>query len=183
MKGGCLTVNQEDYIKEKAKFYGWDKGERRYATAMSATFKYGTPESPVNPRTVTELREKNGSLLYMTITRPDAKYPCSKIAAVTTEPALSNVAALDCLGRYLYDTRKMKIWFSDEPYVAHDGTIYPPNTMIVYVDAGFGSEKDRCSQTGIIIMFNGSVIYSKSGKQTRQDTPRLSPATRCPTLC
>jgi hypothetical protein len=167
MDGGCLSVDQEQYIEDKAKFFGWDKHERRYATPMSATFQHGTPENPVNPATVTELREKNGSLLFATITRPDAKFACSKIAGVTAAPALSDVSALDRVGRYLYDTRKMRLNFSNKPYVAFDGTEYPPNTLIVFVDASFGQSDDRRSQTGIVIMFNGSVIYSKSGKQTQ----------------
>jgi hypothetical protein len=150
-----------------SKFFGWDKHERRYTTPMSATFQHGPPESPVNPATVTELREKNGSLLFATVTRPDAKFACSKIAGVTAAPALSDVSTLDRVGRYQYDTRKMRLNFSAKPYVGFDGTVYPPNTLIVFVDAGFGQSEDRRSQTGIIIMFNGSVIYSKSGKQSQ----------------
>jgi hypothetical protein len=68
---------------------------------MSATFLHGTPESPVNPATVTELREKNGSLLFSTVTRPDAKFACSKTAGVTAAPTLSDVSALDRVGQYL----------------------------------------------------------------------------------
>jgi hypothetical protein len=167
MAGGWTSVDQEEYITTKCKFYGYDKGSRRYATPMSATYKHSPPVLPIDDALVAELREKNGSLLFATITRSDIKYLCSKIAGVTTTPTAQAIAALDRGGRYLWDTRFMKLVFSDKPYVAFDGTEYPPNTLIVYVDAGFAQEADRRSQTGIIIQFNGSTIYSKSGKQSQ----------------
>jgi hypothetical protein len=162
MAGGWTSVDQEEYITAKCKFYGYDKGSRRYATPMSATYKHSPPVLPIDEALVAELREKNCSLLFATITRSDIKYLCSKIAGVTTTPTAQAIAALDRGGRYLWDTRFMKLVFSDKPYVAFDGTEYPPNTLIVYVDAGFAQEAERRSQTGIIIQFNGSTIYSKS---------------------
>ena len=134
---------------------------------MSADFRHGEKPDPVNPVNVTEAREKTGSLLFMTLTRPYLRYVCSKIASVAAASADTDLDALDRAGRYAYNTRETALRFTDQPWTAPDGTVYPPNTMVVFVDAGFASNESKRSQTGILIMLNGAVIYSKSGKQSQ----------------
>jgi hypothetical protein len=134
---------------------------------MSPAFKHSAPPSKPDPAKVTEAREKTGSILFMTLTRADLCYVCSKTASVAPNPADSDLAALDRAGRYAYDTRYSSLRFSAKPWTAPDGVKYPPNTLVAFVDASFASASNMHSQTGIILMLNGAVIFSKSGKQTQ----------------
>jgi hypothetical protein len=166
-KDGVLTVNQQEYIESKAAQFNWLFGGRRYSTPMSPNFRHGPKPDPVNPVNVTEAREKTGSLLFMTLTRPDLRFLCSKLASVAAAPADSDLDALDRAGRYAYDTRETALRFSARPWTAPDGTVYPPNTLIAFVDAGLAQNEEKRSQTGILLMLNSAVVYSKSGKQSQ----------------
>ncbi len=83
---GVTTVDQTEYIENKAALFGI-KGEGFvYNTPMEQGFKFSDRPESVNPEFVAEARSLNGSLIYATLTLPDVKFPCSKLASVVTNP-------------------------------------------------------------------------------------------------
>jgi hypothetical protein len=99
----------------------------------------------------------------MRLTRPDLCYICLKIASVAAAPAVTALDALDCAGCYAFYTPSTALCFSNKPWTAPDGITYPPDTLIVFVDTSFATEGNSRSQTGIIMMLNGS----QSGQQSQ----------------
>ena len=164
---GVTTVDQTEYIEKKAALLGV-KGEGFvYNTPMEQSFKFGDRPAVVNPELVAEARSLNGSLIYATLTRPDVKFPCSKLATVVTNPTESNLHAMHRVLQYLYDTRDTCLTFKRGDWTGPDGTVHKANQVVVYVDAGYASEKGKHSQTGFAIMINGATVFAKSGRQSQ----------------
>jgi hypothetical protein len=51
--------------------------------------------------------------------------------------------------------------FTRGGWVGPDGTKHAPNVLVVYVDASYGREEDKHSQTGFSLHLNGACIYAK----------------------
>jgi hypothetical protein len=167
MVAGTTKIDQTEYIAMKAAAFGVDGAGRDYKTPMEADFKLGPrPEEP-DSNMVSEARSILGSIIYGTITRPECKFPCSKLSTIATNPVKSDISAMKRVLRYMYQTKDTTLTFRRGWWTGPDGKLYPPNTLIVFVDAGFGQEKGRRSQTGFLIMLNGAVIFAKSGRQTQ----------------
>ena len=167
MVNGVTKVDQSEYIEKKAKLFGI-KGEGYvYNTPMECEFKLGERPAKADPKLVTEARSLNGSLIYATLTRPDVKYPCSKLATIVTNPTADDLSSMRRVLQYLYDTRDTCLTYKRGAWTGPDGTVHPANQLVVYVDAGFGREESRHSQTGFTVMLNGATVFAKSGKQTQ----------------
>jgi hypothetical protein len=168
MENGVTTVDQTEYIEKKASVYGISDTGYVYNTPMECNFKLGERPAAVDPALVEEARSLCGSLIYATLTRPDCKYPCSKLASVVTNPRLEDMHAMRRVLQYLYDTRDTCLTFKRGEWTGPDGTIHKPNQLVVYVDASFAPDAgDRHSQTGFVCMLNGAAIYAKSGRQSQ----------------
>jgi hypothetical protein len=85
-----LKVDQQEYIETKAKQFGWTEGGCSFSPPMSPAFENSAPQSKPDLAKVTEAREKIGSILFMTLTRADLSFFCSKIASVAPNPADSS---------------------------------------------------------------------------------------------
>ena len=164
---GETYVDQQEYIERKAAMFGITSDGYVYNTPMECNFKLGDRPAKVDTELVKEARSLVGSLIYATLTRPECKYPCSKLASVVTNPTQDDMQAMRRVLQYLYDTRQTALKFKRGGWVGPDGTMHKPNQLVVYVDASYGREEGRYSQSGFTIMLNGACIYAKSGKQTQ----------------
>ena len=164
---GVTYVDQAEYIEKKAAMYGVNGEGFVYTTPMETNFKLDDRPAKVDQERVSESRSIVGALIYATLTRPDCKYACSKLASVVTNPTPADSDAMRRVLQYLYDTRTTPLKFVSGGWVGPDGTKHKSNELVVYVDAGFAREDGRYSQTGFTIMLNGATIYAKSGKQTQ----------------
>jgi hypothetical protein len=165
---GSVSVDQQEYIEKKAALFGCDSDRgKKPTTPMCDKFRLDErPEVP-DPERVTLARELVGSLNYATLTRPDVKYPCSKLASVVANPTEKDLDAMKRVLRYLYVSRETKLTFRPKMWKGPDGGEYDPLDLVVYVDAGFAQEAGRRSQTGFVLMLAGAAIYAKSGKQSQ----------------
>jgi hypothetical protein len=164
---GSTSVDQTEYIEKKARLFKCDGPGRTPATPMDVAYKVGKrPENPDKDR-VALARSLMGSLIYATITRQECKYACSKLATTMTNPTEQDIKAMKRVLRYLYGTRNTVMCFRPDKWTDTEGVTHDPLTLVVYVDAGFGQEEGRRSQTGYTAMLCGSSVLSKSGKQTQ----------------
>jgi transposase InsO family protein len=168
MDKGVTTVDQTEYIEKKARVYGIGDSGYVYNTPMECNFKLGDRPDEVDLELVDEARSMCGSLIYATLTRPECKFPCSKMASVVANPTPDDINAMRRVLQYLYDTRNTCLTFRRGEWTGPDGSVHKPNQLVVYVDASFAPEAgDRYSQTGFVCMLNGATIYAKSGKQSQ----------------
>ena len=167
MEKGVTTVDQTEYIQKKADVYGIKDEGYVYNTPMDCNFKLGERPKEVDHKLVQDARSLCGSLIYATLTRPECKYPCSKLASVVTNPTADDMSAMRRVLQYLYDTRNTCLTFKRGEWAGPDGTVHKANQLVVYVDAGFARDLDRYSQSGFVCMLNNATIYAKSGKQTQ----------------
>jgi hypothetical protein len=163
---GSISVDQQEYIEKKAEAFGC-KGGRRCNTPMCESFKLGSRPSIVDAGRVKYARQLMGTLIYATLTRPECKYACSKLASVVTNPSKADIAAMERVLRYLYFTRETALKFKPGSWEGSNGNVHDPLELAIYVDAGFAQEEGRRSQTGFALMFAGAAISAKSGKQTQ----------------
>ena len=164
---GITYVDQQEYIERKAAVFGITDNGYVYNTPMECNFKLGDRPEKADPELVKEARSIVGSLIYATLTRPECKYACSKLASVVTNPTQDDIKAMRRVLQYLYDTRQTSLKFKRGGWVGPDGIRHEPNKLVVYVDAGFAREESKYSQTGFTIMLNGATVYAKSGKQSQ----------------
>ena len=165
---GSVSVDQQEYIEKKAAHFGCNGCVGKWPkTPMCDKFRLGDRPEVVDQKRVALAREIVGSLIYATLTRPDIKYPCSKLASVVTNPTEDDIEAMKRVLRYLYFSRKTKLVFKPGTWKGPDGQEHDPLRLVVYVDAGFAQEANRKSQTGFTLMLAGAAIFAKSGKQTQ----------------
>ena len=168
LDNGSMTVDQTEYIEKKAAQFKCDDPKMtRYTTPMSANFQFVPRPEVVDVKLVAKARELMGSLIYASITRPDCKYPCSKLASVVTNPTEDDILAMRRVLRYLYVTRNSPLVFTPGKWVGPDGWEHEPLELSIFVDANFAKESGRHSQTGFALMLGGAAVHSKSGKQTQ----------------
>jgi hypothetical protein len=164
---GVTCVDQTEYIEKKAAVFGIKEEGCVYSTPMDQNFKFSERPETADPALVELARSLCGSLIYATLTRPDCKYPCSRLASIVTNPTPEDISALRRVLQYLYDTRETCLTFKRGDWTGPDGTVHKANQLVVYVDAGFARDADRQSQTGFTCMLNNATIFANSGKQSQ----------------
>jgi hypothetical protein len=164
---GVTTVDQTESIEKKAAQFGVTGDGHVYTMPMEQNFTLDDWPAVVDNERVAWARSLNGSLIYATLTRPECKYPCSKLATVVTNPTEGDVSAMRRVLQYLYNTRETHLTFKRGNWAGPDGTVHKANQLVVYVDAGYAQEHERHSQTGFAFMLNGACVFAKSGRQSQ----------------
>ncbi|KAE9596295.1 putative RNA-directed DNA polymerase [Lupinus albus] len=96
-----------------------------------------------------------GSLVYLTITRPDIAYAVHIVSQFVSSPSTVHWAAVLRILRYLRGTQFQSLLFSSTSSL----------TLSAYSDADCGDPTDRKSTTGFCIFLGDSLISWKSKKQ------------------
>jgi hypothetical protein len=104
----------------------------------------------------TRYRHIVGSLVYLTITRPDIAHVVHMLSQFVSTPTSVHYGHFLCVLRYFRGTRSISLLYaSDSPLQLH-----------AYSDATWASDPvDRCSTTGYCILLGSSPIAWKSKKQ------------------
>ena len=162
-----IFLSQAEYIAKKAAKYGWDTDGRTYSTPMAACWQPGELAKNPDPAVVKDARTQVGALLWATITHSSIQYACSRFASLVHAPPATLMAAIKRAGRFLYATRDSGLRFTAKSWTLPDGRVIQPDTLVFFVDASLGRGDGMHSQTGIFALMNGSVVYSKSGRQSQ----------------
>ena len=165
---GSISVDQKEYIEKKAAAFDCvSQRGRAVLSPMSERFVLGPRPDVPDLSLVAHARELMGSLIYATLTRPECKYACSKLASVVTNPTEVDIGAMKRVLRYLYASRSTSLTFRPGSWTGPDGAVHSELELSAFVDAGFAQEAGRKSQTGFALMLAGAAIFAKSGKQTQ----------------
>jgi hypothetical protein len=103
-----------------------------------------------------EYRSMIGSLLYLTVTRPDIQFSVCLCAHFQASPRTSHRQAVKRIFRYLCHTPDLGLWYSASSLALHD-----------FLDADFaGCRLDRVSTSGTCQFLGSSLVSWSSRKQS-----------------
>ena len=98
-----------------------------------------------------------GSLIYLTVTRPDISYAVHQVSQYLSAPRSTHYAAVLCILRYLKGTIFHGLFYSTQS----------PLVLRVFSDADWvGDPTNRRSTTGYCFLLSSSLISWQSKKQT-----------------
>jgi hypothetical protein len=105
-----IFVHQAKYIKDLMKKFNMTE-LKQVSTPMSFATSLGPDEDgeSVDQR---EYRSMIGSLLYLTVTRPDIQFTVGLCAHFQASPCSSHRTAIQWIFRYLKHTPEFGIWYS-----------------------------------------------------------------------
>ncbi|KAJ9565666.1 hypothetical protein OSB04_001632 [Centaurea solstitialis] len=154
-----IFINQGKYVHEMLK-----KFDLTTCTPMK------TPMAPPlsldkdskgKPIDVTLYRGMIGSLLYLTVSRPDIMYSTCLCARYQAEPKESHLTVVKRIFRYLKGTLNLGLWYSKDSGF----------DLTAYSDSDFaGCKIDRKSTTGGCHLLGGKLVSWTSKKQNSVST-------------
>jgi transposase InsO family protein len=116
-----------------------------------------TPDAGEPLRDFTLYRHLVGSLVYLTVTRPDISYAVHQVSQFMAAPRSTHFSAVLRILRYLKGTLFHGLYFSSRSSLQ----------LHAYTDADWaGDPKDRRSTTGYCFLLGTSIISWRSKKQT-----------------
>ena len=100
-----IFINQVKYMKDLLKKYGLE-GCKKIFTPMTTSTKLDADEAGkiVDQKTY---RGMIGSLLYLTVTRPDIQFSVCLYARFQANPKESHLITVKRIFRYLFETKKI----------------------------------------------------------------------------
>jgi hypothetical protein len=130
----------------------------------------GVPyDGTASPSDVHRMQSILGTLQYLSLTRRTIQQAINKLAKYAKNPSPAQLKAAERVLMYVVTTMEVPLVFSHTPWYTPDGMMVPSNKIVVYVDASFADSSlaDRCkSRSGILIMFAGAAIITKSSLQS-----------------
>ncbi|GJY30803.1 retrovirus-related pol polyprotein from transposon TNT 1-94 [Tanacetum coccineum] len=150
-----IFFNQSKYIKEMLKKFGLEES-KPMKTPMSSDTKL-TKDEECESVDSTKYRGMIGSLLYLTVSRPDIMFSVCLCARFQEAPKTSHLEAVKRIFRYIKGTMHLGLW-------------YPKRTgieTVVYADSDHaGDYVDRKSTSGICTFMGCCLTSWFSKKQT-----------------
>ncbi|GJS09671.1 retrovirus-related pol polyprotein from transposon TNT 1-94 [Tanacetum coccineum] len=150
-----IFFNQSKYIKEMLRKFGLEDS-KPIKTPMSSDTKL-TKDEECESVDSTKYRGMIGSLLYLTISRPDIMFSVCLCARFQEAPKTSHLQAVKRIFRYIKGTMHLGLW-------------YPKGTgikTVVYADSDHaGDYVDRKSTSGICTFVRCCLTSWFSKKQT-----------------
>ena len=163
---GVITLSQRDYVMRVLDRFGMadcKPSPTPMVTGGDCYLHYDTSPK-LDVQQYVEFQSMIGCLLYLTVTtRSDIMYGVNRLAAFMTANAnLHHVEMAKRVLRYLQGTAALVLQYQVQPPAYHD-------QLYSMCDANYGGEAldvaNACSISGLVIMFNGGVVLSKSTKQ------------------
>jgi hypothetical protein len=152
MKQGTF-VHQAKYTKDLMKKFNMAE-IKPVSTLMSSTASLG-PDKDGNVVDQREYRSMIGSLLYLTVTRPDIQFAVGLCERFQTSPRSSHRMTVQRVFRYLKHTPEFRIWYSASSSL----------DLVGFSDADFvGCGIDRKSTSGTCLFLGSSLVCWSSRK-------------------
>lgn len=146
--------------------------QRRYAREVLVRFEMASSnpvKNPIVPGTklskdeggtkvdATLFKQAVGSLMYLTVTRPDLMYVVSLISRYMSRPTMSHWLAAKRILRYVKGTTELGIF-----YKKGEGSL----KLLAFTDSGYaGDLDDRRSTSGYVFMIGSGAVSWSSKKQ------------------
>ena len=154
-----IFIHQTKYTKELIKKFGMDKSSK-ISTPMSTNLRL-TEDKEGKDVDQTLYRRMIGSLLYLTVSRPDISFSIGVCARFQSKPKESHLTAVKRIFKYLKETLEVGIWYSK------DGDF----KVISYSDSDYaGCKIDRKSTIGTCQMMGNRLVSWFSKKQNSIST-------------
>nr|GEX06710.1 copia protein [Tanacetum cinerariifolium] len=148
-----IFFNQSKYVKEMLKKFGLEDS-KPIKTPMASETKLTRDGEPIDD---TKYRGMIGSLLYLTVSRPNIMFSVCLCARFQEAPKTSHLEAVKRIFRYIKGTSHLGLW-------------YPTGTRvetIVYADSDHaGDHVDRKSTSGVCTFIGCCLTSWFSKKQT-----------------
>jgi hypothetical protein len=143
-------VHQTKYMKDMLrKFQMQDVKPMSTPMGSTATLEADEDGEPVDQR---EYRSMIGSLLYLTVTRPDIQFSVCLCARFQASPRISHRQAVKRIFRYLQSARGLGLWYSSSSTLSFHG----------FSDADFAGCRVERKSTSDSCQFLGSSLVSWS---------------------
>jgi hypothetical protein len=141
------------YTKDILKKFKMDDSEP-LSTPMSTTIALDVGEDgePVDQK---EYQSMIGSLLYLTVTRPDIQFSVCLCTRFQASPRTSHRQAVKWISRYLRYTPELGLWYSTSSSLS----------LLVFSDADFAGCRDDRKSTSGTCQFLGSSLVSWSSRK------------------
>jgi hypothetical protein len=151
---GRVKVTMDGYIADVLSDCEVTRGQK---TPAGADLFEIDPDSPLLSESASaEFHSRTARLLYLgKKVRPDILLPVNFLNTRTQKATEQDMAKLDRVLRYLFDTRDMGMVLEIDQGVAALG----------YIDASYGVHQDCKSHTGAVISLGKGPIFVKSSKQ------------------
>ena len=144
-------LSQQQYIEQAAAAFGQTESAPVHSPANPSGCLPGlaVTDSPPLDTTQKSYMSLIGSLLWITITRPDAQTAISLACTHSVNPTVAHWRAALRILRYLYHTRTLGLRYKIAPR---------PIDTSAFVDAGYGAETGHRSRRGHVVFLSGSPI-------------------------
>ncbi|CAM8879729.1 unnamed protein product [Rhodiola kirilowii] len=146
-------ISQHKYLSEVVSKYGF--GGSRHMNTPSSPNESFTKDDASPKMDATRYRGMIGSLLYLTISRPDIMFSVCQCARFQAKPRESHVKAVKRILRYLKGTEKLVLWYPRVKSLRLEG----------FTDADFAGDKTDRKSTSGLAQFLGSCLVSWSSKK------------------
>ncbi|CAM8888209.1 unnamed protein product [Rhodiola kirilowii] len=147
-------ISQHKYLSEVVSKYGF--GGSRHMNTPSSPNESLTKDDASPKTDATRYRGMIGSLLYLTISKPDIMFSVCQCARFQAEPRESHVKAVKRILRYLKGTEKLVLWYPRVKSLRLEG----------FTDADFaGDRTDRKSTFGMAQFLGSCLVSWGSNKQ------------------
>lgn len=154
---GIFYLHQGSYINRKINEFGFEDCKPSKIPLEPGYMKRNEVEDPLE--TNNTYRKAIGSLLYIsTNTRPDIAVSTSILASKVSEPTQSDWTEVKRIFRYLKTTLNKKLKLGSEFEDENEN-------LEGYVDANWGGDENRRSNTGYLFQVYGGTICWSSKRQ------------------
>lgn len=148
-----FLIDQEQYISKLAEELNISSGSRDNIPLPSGIKPLlQQTQEPLSDHPV---RKVIGSLMYLTITRPDIQSSVSLVSRFMHKPTKQLWRSILSIARYLIKTKELKLKLDGEAV----------ETIWCYTDSDYANDHDRKSQSGHVIMLGKSPVLWQSKKQ------------------
>ena len=147
-----IRLSQQQYIEQAASKFGQDTAAPSQVPAHSSgcLSLASAGDSPLLDSSTHPYLSLVGTLLWITITRPDVQVAVSRACSHTQGATMAHWRAALRILRYLYATRSYAIAYLRSP------TRRPE--VSAYVDAAYGNELGHHSRRGHLVLLSGCLV-------------------------
>ena len=152
MSSSCIRLSQEQFIVQAAIKFGQQDAAPVHTPAhpSGCLSLASVGDSPRLDPAVHPYLSLVGTLLWITITRPDVQVAVSRACSFTQGATMAHWRAALRILRYLHTTRSFALTYNKSP-------VRPPSVS-AYVDAAYGNEHGHRSRRGHLVLLADCVV-------------------------